>query len=113
MCAETLNEVSLRNGENFSSAPVVKNPPADAGDVGSVPGPESPHVLQGNETHALQLLSPVVVLWSPMGLCTLDRVLHNKKSRRSQKPACHSEKPEHRSQSSPYLPQLEKVLVQQ
>ena len=34
--------------ENFSGGPVLKNLPASAGDVGSLPGPGRSHVPQGN-----------------------------------------------------------------
>ena len=33
---------------DFSGGPVVKNPPANAEDMGSVPGLERFHILQGN-----------------------------------------------------------------
>ena len=35
----------------------VKNPPADAGDTGSSPGPERSHMPQSNSARASQLLS--------------------------------------------------------
>ena len=35
----------------FPGGPVVKNPPAKAGDTGSIPGPRRSHVLQGNRAH--------------------------------------------------------------
>ena len=34
---------------DFSGGPVVKNPPANAGDVGSVLAPERFHMLQGTK----------------------------------------------------------------
>ena len=34
--------------EYFPGGPVVKNPPANAGDMGSVSGPERFHMLQSN-----------------------------------------------------------------
>ena len=34
--------------EAFPGSPVVKNPPANAGDRGSLPGPGRFHMLQGN-----------------------------------------------------------------
>ena len=34
--------------EAFRGGPVLKNPPANAGDVGSIPGPGRFHRLQGN-----------------------------------------------------------------
>ena len=35
--------------EAFPGSPVVMNPPANAGDMGSIPGPGRFHMLQGNE----------------------------------------------------------------
>ena len=46
--------------KDFSGGRVDKNPPASAEDMGSVPGPGRLHVLQSNEAHAPQLLSPCV-----------------------------------------------------
>ena len=37
---------------------VVKNPPANARDTGSIPGPGKSHMPRNNEAHAPQLLSP-------------------------------------------------------
>ena len=33
---------------DFPGGPVVKNPPVNAGDTGSVPGPGRPHIPKGN-----------------------------------------------------------------
>ena len=41
----------------FPGGTVVKNPPANAGDTGSSPGPGRSHVPRSNEAHAPQLLS--------------------------------------------------------
>ena len=38
---------------------MVKNSPAKAGDMGSVPGQERFHMLRSNQDHVLQLLKPV------------------------------------------------------
>ena len=38
----------LTSNRNFSGGPVVKNPPAIAGDTGSIPGPERSHILWGD-----------------------------------------------------------------
>ena len=35
-------------GEDFPGDPVVKNPPAAAGDTGSIPGPGKSHMLRRN-----------------------------------------------------------------
>ena len=52
--------INVMNEEirNFPSGPVVKNPPANAGDPGSVPGLGRFRVQWGNQAHALQLLKP-------------------------------------------------------
>ena len=42
---------------DFPGGTVVKNPPANAGDMGSIPGPGRSHMLQSNWTCAPQLLS--------------------------------------------------------
>ena len=43
---------------DFPSGPVVKNPLANAGDIGSIPGPERFHMPRGKLTLISQLLSP-------------------------------------------------------
>ena len=43
---------------DFPGGPVVKNPSANAGDVGPVPNLGRPHMPQSNLAHVLQLLSP-------------------------------------------------------
>ena len=42
---------------DFFGGPVVKNLPANVGDMGSIPGLGRSHMPQGNEAHAPQLLS--------------------------------------------------------
>ena len=49
---------SERNLGDFPGGAVVKNPPANAGDTGSVPGPGRSHMPQSNKARAPQLLSP-------------------------------------------------------
>ena len=44
---------------DLPGGPVVKNQPASAGDMGSIPGPGRPHLSQGNQALKLQLLKPV------------------------------------------------------
>ena len=34
--------------KDFSGGPVVENPPAHAGDMGSIPGPGRSHMPRGN-----------------------------------------------------------------
>ena len=71
--------------------PVVKYPPANAGDRGATPGPGRSHLLWSNQARVPQLLSLYSGAqerhyWSP---CTLERVLHNKRSHPSEKPQPH------------------------
>ena len=51
-------EQILQNSRNsdFSGGPVVNNPPANAGDTGSIPGPGRSHMSWVKEAHAPQLL---------------------------------------------------------
>jgi len=41
----------------LSSGPVVKNPPANSGDMGSTPAPGRSHMMQGNLACVTRLLS--------------------------------------------------------
>ena len=43
---------------DVSGGPVVKNPPANAGDTDSIPGLRRFHMPQGNYAHVPQLLKP-------------------------------------------------------
>ena len=43
------------NTLNFPDGPVVKNPLANAGDTGSIPGPGRPHMLWSNRARVLLL----------------------------------------------------------
>ena len=63
-------------GGTFPGGSVVKNPPASAGDTGSIPGPGRFH-RRSNEALLLQLLRPV----------RLQSVLRNERSHRREKPA--------------------------
>ena len=54
-CAFSVVSEKLLPG--FPGGAVVKNPPANAGDRGSSPGPERSHMPQSNEARAPQLLS--------------------------------------------------------
>ena len=42
---------------DFPGGTVIKNPPASAGDTGSIPGPGRSHMPRSNEARAPQLLS--------------------------------------------------------
>ena len=81
--------------EDFAGGTVDKNPPANAGDPGSVPALGRLHMVQSNLAQVPQLLKPTC----------LEPVFH----KRSQ---C-NEKPAHRNEESACLPQLQKVHVQQ
>ena len=101
---------------DFPGGAVVENPPANAGDTGSSPGPGRSHMPRGATKPVrhnywactlepasrnywacvLQLLKPV----------RLEPVLHNKRSH-------HSKKLRTATKSSPRSPQLEKARVQQ
>ena len=65
---------------------VVKNPPANAGDMGSYSGPERFHMLWSSWTHAPQLLSLCSGAWEPQLLKPrgLEPLLCNKGSLRAQ-----------------------------
>ena len=72
---------------------MVKNLPANAGDMGSSPGPGRSHMLRSNEAHALQLLSLSSRAREPQLLkpAHLEPVLRNKRSHRNEKPTHHNE----------------------
>ena len=46
-----------RKCRDFPGGAVVENPPANAGDTGSILGPGRSHMPQSNEAHVPQLLS--------------------------------------------------------
>ena len=50
-------ETQKYNVRDFPGGAVVKNPPANAGDTGSIPGPERSHMPQSNQARVPQLLS--------------------------------------------------------
>ena len=45
---------SKSSSQDFAGAPVVKNPPANAGNMDVLPGPGKPHMLYTNLDHAPQ-----------------------------------------------------------
>ena len=59
---------------------MVKNPPFNAEDTGSIPGPGRSHMLWSNRVHRAELLEPA---------CP-EPVLSNKRSHHSEKPAYHN-----------------------
>ena len=77
----------------FPGGTVVKNPPANAGDMGLSPGPGRSHVPWSNWARAPQLLSlhsraHEPQLPKPM---RLEPVLRNKRNHRNEKPAHRNE----------------------
>ena len=50
----------MKTIRGFPGGAVVKNPPANAADIGSSPGPGRSHMLRSNEARVPQLLSPPV-----------------------------------------------------
>ena len=52
-CARPFRTTKNRGG--FPRGSVVKNPPANAGDTGSTPGPVRSYLLQSHFVHAPQL----------------------------------------------------------
>ena len=87
-------EQILQNSRNsdFSGGPVVNNPPANAGDTGSIPGPGRSHMSWVKEAHAPQLLRLCPRAWEPQLLSSraLEPVLCNKRSHHNEKPVYHN-----------------------
>ena len=77
----------------FPGGAVVKNPPANAGDMGSSPGPGRSHVLRSNKARSPQLLSLRSRARKPQLLkpTRLEPVLRNKRSHHNEKPAYRNE----------------------
>ena len=72
---------------------MVKNPPANAGDKGSSPGPGSSHMSQSNKARAPQLLSLRSRAHEPQlqKPACLEPVLCNKRSHRNETPTHRNE----------------------
>ena len=70
--------------EDFPGGPVVKNPPANAGDKGLIPGPGRFHMLRDNKACASQLLSQHPRTCELKPVC-LQPVLSNKRSHFNEK----------------------------
>ena len=81
--------------QGFPGGAVVRNPPANAGDTGSCPGPGRPHMPRSNWAREPQLLS--LRIWS---LCSATREVATVRGLRTT------------MKSSPRSPQLEKALTQ-
>ena len=82
-----------KNFWGFPGGTMVKNPPANAGDMGLSPGPGRSHMLQSNSARAPQLLSLRSRAREPQLLkpACLEPVPRNKRSHRNEKPAHHNE----------------------
>ena len=80
----------------FPGGSAVRNLPANARDMGSIPGPGRTHMLQSNYTHAPQLLNLCSRAWEPQLLKPLspEPGLRNKRSPSSQQleKACEQQK---------------------
>ena len=85
---------------------VVKNPPANAGDTGSIPGPGRPHMPQSNWACAPQLLS----LCSRARGLQLLKPLHRRPCAPQQEKSPKQEACPLPLERSPCSPQLEKIL---
>ena len=70
--------VIRREGSDSPGDPVVKNPPANAGDRGSIPGSGRFHIPRGNKACVLQLLSLHIRALEPQ---LLKPALHNKREK--------------------------------
>ena len=57
-CHMEVVSFSLHIDRGLPGGPVVKNLPAKASGMSSIPGLGRFHMLQGNQAHASQLLSP-------------------------------------------------------
>ena len=82
-------------GMGFPGGPVVKNPPANPGDMSLIPGLGRSHMPRGNSAWGPQLLS----------LRALEHMLCTEKSQQQE---AHVPR-----KSSPHSPQLERAWVQQ
>ena len=95
---------SFKKCLGFLGGAVVKNPPANAGDTGSSPGPGRSHMPRSNQAHAPQLLSLRSRAREPQLLkpTHLEPVLCNKRSHRNEKPVHRNkEQPACRNQRKP------------
>ena len=59
--------MQVRRGEDFPSGTVDKNPPANAGDMGLIPGPGRSHMPQN---YNLCATTTKPTLWSPQAATT-------------------------------------------
>ena len=77
-----INQIKNSNDKGFPCSSVVKNPPANAGDLGSIPDTRGSHVHQN-------LTKPVSHnYWA----CALEPVLHDKSSQHNEKRVHHNQR---------------------
>lgn len=78
---------------DFAGSPVVKKPPAKAGDTASIPAQRRSHKPWGNRARAPQLLKPQSKDHEPQLLksACLESVLHNKSGQCNEKTVHHKE----------------------
>ena len=96
-----------KNLRDFPGDPVLKKPPANAGDTASVPGGSL--MPQGNLAHTLEPM-----LWSYWAhVLQLLRFLSPRAQAPQQKKSPQWEAPAPQLNTGPHLPQLEKDQVQQ
>ena len=101
---------------DFPGGRVVKNPPANAGDTGSSPGPGRSHMPWSNEAHAPQLLSLCSRAREPQLLspsATTTEICAPKSPCSATREATAMRSPRTTTKSSPCSPQLEKAHAQQ
>ena len=81
-------EMNKSISQGFPGDPVVKNPPCNARDPGSTPGPRRFHMLWSSWACGPQLQSPCSGAHELQLLKStrLEPVLHNKRSHRSERP---------------------------
>ena len=88
MTAKNMNNITIKKFRDFPGGAVVENPPANAGDTGSGPGPGGSHMPRSSWARAPQLLSlrcraHVPQLLKPV---RLEPVPCTKRSHRNEKP---------------------------
>ena len=84
--------VHVKKKKDFPGGAVVGNPPANAGDTGSSPGPGRSHMPRSNWARVPQLLSLRSGAREPQLLkpVHLEPVLLNKRNHHNEKPAHHN-----------------------
>ena len=96
----------LKQPQDFPGGTVEKNLPANARDIGSIPGLERCHMSRSNK--AWCATTSELALQSPQTATTEAHV-----PRPCNKRSHHNEKPVRHNKEQPHLPQLEKACVQQ